>query len=220
MHLRNTTLAPSSAPVRNSQVARTATAYFLAARQVGVSPSWFRWHPTLPVLYTTNETFAGEASSITAFRLTAGALFTTQHHNTTHHCTHMFTTQPNSRVPTDRQSNTPPTRIVLSCALSAAKCSGGDRPRFGADVTRFNRRWLLLPPLRPPVRHPHRCRQPRPGLWGEALPARLDYRDISRPGPLQAMLLLPHVHALSQLPCSSAPFIVPMLLLGSRFCYR
>jgi 6-phosphogluconolactonase (cycloisomerase 2 family) len=39
--------------------------------EVGVSPSWFRWHPTLPVLYTNNETFDGSASSVTAFRLTA-----------------------------------------------------------------------------------------------------------------------------------------------------
>lgn len=38
--------------------------------EVGCSPSWFRWHPSLPVLYTTNETFDGSASSITAFRLT------------------------------------------------------------------------------------------------------------------------------------------------------
>ena len=41
------------------------------AAEVEVSPSWFRWHPVLPVLYTTNETFFGEDSAITAFRLTA-----------------------------------------------------------------------------------------------------------------------------------------------------
>ena len=39
--------------------------------EVLVSPSWFRWHPTLPVLYTTNETMFGEDSSVTAFRLTS-----------------------------------------------------------------------------------------------------------------------------------------------------
>lgn len=38
--------------------------------EVQCSPSWFRWHPALPVLYTTNETFDGSASSVTAFRLT------------------------------------------------------------------------------------------------------------------------------------------------------
>lgn len=27
------------------------------AAEVGVSPSWLQWHPTLPVLYAANETF-------------------------------------------------------------------------------------------------------------------------------------------------------------------
>jgi 6-phosphogluconolactonase len=41
--------------------------------QVQVSPSWFRWHPTLPVLYSTNETMFGEESSVTAYRITPSA---------------------------------------------------------------------------------------------------------------------------------------------------
>ena len=41
--------------------------------EVGISPSWFRWHPSKPILYTTNETFDGSPSSVTAFRLTPSA---------------------------------------------------------------------------------------------------------------------------------------------------
>ena len=37
---------------------------------MGISPSWFRLHPSLPVLYTTNETFDGSDSSVTAFGIT------------------------------------------------------------------------------------------------------------------------------------------------------
>lgn len=38
--------------------------------EVQCSPSWFRLHPKLPVLYCTNETFDGSDSSVTAFGLT------------------------------------------------------------------------------------------------------------------------------------------------------
>ena len=39
--------------------------------EVQCSPSWFRLHPTLPVLYCTNETFDGSDSAVTAFGLTS-----------------------------------------------------------------------------------------------------------------------------------------------------
>jgi hypothetical protein len=42
--------------------------------EVGVSPSWFRWHPTLPVLYCTNETMFGEDRRATLRVACAGPL--------------------------------------------------------------------------------------------------------------------------------------------------
>jgi 6-phosphogluconolactonase len=39
------------------------------AAEVNVSPSWLQWHSTLPVVYATNSTFDGSASSVTAFRV-------------------------------------------------------------------------------------------------------------------------------------------------------
>ena len=35
-----------------------------------LSPSWLRWHPTLPVLYSTQETNEGSASALVSYRLT------------------------------------------------------------------------------------------------------------------------------------------------------
>lgn len=43
---------------------------FKIVAEVQCSPSWFRLHPTLPVLYSTNETFDGSDSHVTAFGLT------------------------------------------------------------------------------------------------------------------------------------------------------
>ena len=42
--------------------------------EVATSPSWVRWHPTLPVLYTNNESFEGDFGSVTAYGVGAGCL--------------------------------------------------------------------------------------------------------------------------------------------------
>jgi 6-phosphogluconolactonase (cycloisomerase 2 family) len=40
----------------------------LVAKSV-VSPSWLRWHPTMPVMYTTQETGDGSPSALVSYRL-------------------------------------------------------------------------------------------------------------------------------------------------------
>ena len=46
--------------------------------ECSVSPSWFRWHSSLPVMYATNETMDGSPSAVTAYRVdtASGALST------------------------------------------------------------------------------------------------------------------------------------------------
>jgi hypothetical protein len=72
---RDSTAAPSTPPPRGR-----VSPPELVAKSV-VSPSWLRWHPTMPVMYTTQETGDGSPSALVSYRLSQNGCEATNPNN-------------------------------------------------------------------------------------------------------------------------------------------